>query len=200
MMDMQQLVDVTTGVRFVGDIHEHRPQDGARAADRGQTTQRVTLLLPNTQRLNPPTRLRLPDGTEVRVLGSQLGPSWDSTTLVTCERVNPDLPDEVSIGSLSRGQFDADTNKHAEVFSEHWRGEANITGTDPGVVDSAGERAPLDEVTITLPLTATVEPDLIVEVLASRHPSVRGYRYRMGGEIDSSTADLRRVIAYRLEV
>lgn len=192
--DLELIRDAVTGAQFRAAVNESRPREL-----RGRTEQRVTLLLPGRTRLNPPTRLILPDGENVRVLGSQLGPSWDQTTLVTCTRVNPDLPDEVTISEAGERKLDVDTNRMVESLTELWRGEANINGDDPRVVDAAGERAPLDEVAITLPLGAPVKPGLIINVVSARHPSVLGARYRMAGEVDSSISDLRQVIAHRLE-
>lgn len=185
--------DLNTGADFYAEIHEDAPTD-----EEGETKQRVTILLDQQRRLSPPTRLRLPDGAEVRVLGSQIGPRWDPTTLVTCERVNADLPDAVELHRCTE-TFDEVKNQIGVTTELLWSGSAHIIGPDPQIIETAGERAPLDRVQVKLPLGAPIADGLLLHVVGSRHPSLSDASYQLAGEVDSSTAALRTVRAYRLE-
>lgn len=192
-----ELIQVVGGGELRGGVSEAPP---AMSRDLpGRTLQRVTLLLPDEARLTPPARV-IVRGMEMRILGTQMPPEPGAGSLVTCELVNPDLPDLIAIGSLERGEYDSETGTYPDIFTKAWEGPANIEGGTPAVIDSGGERAPLDRVEISLPLAAPVTVGCIVKVLYARHPSVAGGVYTTAGEVDSSTSSLRTVIAYRAEV
>lgn len=163
----------------------------------GQTSQNVALLLPSRERLDPPTRLLLRDS-ELRVLGTQIPPWSDAPAVVTCERVNPDLPDLVTVLDVTGRALDDETGRYVDIKTTLWSGSAHIVSGLPATVEAAGESAPLDKVTITLPLDAPYREGLRVHVDSARTPGVSGGDFGMSGEVLDSSAALRRVIGYRL--
>lgn len=193
---LETVTVVGPGTPLAAMVSERAP--GRRDDDHGQTGQTISLLLPSGEQLDPPMRL-LVRGRELRVLGTQQPPMPGEPSLVTCERVNLDLPDEVRVGTRTRGELNRVTNKYDWIFTQLWSGPANVEGAAPTLRDVGGERAPVDRVEIALPLDAAVRSGLVVEVLSARHPSLAGARYAMAGEVDSSTSALRRVVAYRQE-
>ena len=163
----------------------------------GQTAQRIKLLLPSGERLDPPLRLLL-RGSELRVIGTQAPPLPGLPSIVTCERVNADLPDSIQIVELGDKILNEETGRLEATETVHWAGFAHIASGVPATVQAAGEDAPLDKVTITLPLAATVREGLKVRVVEARTPGIAGDDFTMSGEVLDSTGALRRVIAYRL--
>lgn len=164
--------------------------------DSGQTRQSVALMLPTRARLDPPTRL-LVRGDELRVLGTQVGAFPDAPSVVTCERVNPNLPDRVRLVSVGARTLDPVTALYTEVTTQVWTGDAHVVSGVPSTVDLEGEDAPLDRVTVTVPLSAPYAEGLRVEVTDSRVPGLVGRHFTASGEVLDSDAALRRFIAYR---
>lgn len=165
----------------------------------GQTNQSVSLLLPSRERLVPPVRL-LVRGDELRVLGTQIPAFPSAPAVVTCERVNPDLSDAVLIVAPGQKVLDDETGRFIETEEQLWSGMAHISSGTPATVEAAGEGAPLDKVTITLPLDAPAREGLRVRPVSSRTPGVMGGDFGISGEVLDSSASLRKVVGYRLGV
>lgn len=176
-------------------VSEHAPS--AQAGSTGQTMQRIKLLVSGALSLLPPERITV-RGVEVRVLGTQAPPMPGEAAIVTCERVNPDLPDDIKIIRLEEaGSLDDETGRFAPVEEELWEGAAHVVSGVPATVESAGADAPLDKVTVTTPLSAPYAAGLHIRIATTRTPGIPGADFVMSGEVLDSTADLRRVIAYR---
>ena len=193
---LEDAVTVETAPRTLSvGVSEQRPTQAQ--GQPGQVSQRVLLMIPSGDLLDPPLRLVV-RGRELRVIGTQAPPFMDAPSLVTCERVSADLPDEVSIIEESGTPiFDVSTGEYVASVTILWTGPAHVVSGLPSTVDSAGEDSPLDKVTITLPLAAPYVDDLRVEVSASRVPGLVGANFRLSGEVLDSGASLRRVIGYR---
>lgn len=164
--------------------------------DTGQTRQSVSLLLPTRERLDPPTRLMV-RGKELRVLGTQVGAWPTAPSVVTCERVNANLPDLLRIVSVGDRVLDPETARYTETETTLWEGAGHVVSGIPSTVDLAGEDAPLDRVTVTVPLAAPYAVGLRLEVVEARTPGLTGRHFTASGEVLDSDAELRRFIAYR---
>lgn len=163
----------------------------------GETRQRITLMLPSGEYLAPPMRLMV-RGDMVRVLGTQRAAFKGAPSLVTCERVNPDLPDEVSLIEVTGPPvLDVTSGLYVAATVTLWSGPAHVVSGVPATVDAAGEDAPLDRVTVTLPMAAPYRAGLSVDVTTSRTPGLVGATFKLSGEVLDSGASLRRVIGYR---
>jgi len=192
--DAQILGDVPRTVQ-VG-VSEHAPTQTT-ADSPGRTTQSVMLMVVDGERLDPPLRL-LVRGSELRVLGTQVAPFTDGPSLVTCERVNPDLPDEVVVvEETGPAVLDVTDAVYVTPTATLWAGAAHIVSGVPSVVDSGGEDMPLDKVTITMPQDAPYREGLRVDVTTSRTPGLVGASFKLSGEILDSATTLRRVVGYR---
>lgn len=162
----------------------------------GVTEQRVELLLPEAERIVPPARLLVRD-LELRVLGTQMPPWQDAPALITCQLVNPDLPDDVTFYRVV-SEFDPEANRHVDEESAVWSGACHVASGDPRLIDTAGELAPLERVTITC-ITPVVGVDLTglwARVTHAVNPAVAG-DYKLVGEALDSTSRLRRFVAER---
>ena len=187
-------VAVVDGATIQAAVMEDAPQEVAGTP--GETVQRVTLLLPDGSRLSPPTRV-LVRGAEVRVLGTQTPPWPGAPSLVACERVNLDLPDALSVVDPGTRTLDQETGRYAATAATLWSGYGHVSSGTPATVNTEGESAPLDRVTIALPLGASYSAGLEVHVSESRTPGLSGAVFRLSGEVLDSTAAVRRVIGYR---
>lgn len=177
-------------------VSEARPSEAQQGIP-GQTSQRVSLMIPSGDLLDPPLRLVV-RGREVRVIGTQAPPFMGAPSLVTCERVNPDLPDEVTITEATGPPvLDVETGLYVAPVATLWSGPAYVTSGVPATVDVSGEVSPLDKVTIVIPPVAPYRADLRVEVTISRAPGLVGARFKLSGEVLDSGAALRRVVGYR---
>ena len=165
----------------------------------GTIPQRFQLLLPSGERLDPPVRVAV-RGLMLRVLGTQAPPFAGEPSLVTCERALLDLPDTVNIVAPGTRAMNTATGRFAEGGTAPWSGAAHVASGAPAAIDVAGEDAPLDRVTVTLPLDAPYAAGHEVHVASSRTPGLSGAVFRLSGEVLDSTADARRVIGYRLGV
>ena len=194
MMESAVVVGSVPATTVQVAVSEHAPTV---AGDRGgQTVQRVKLLLYSGERLSPPMRLLL-RGAELRIIGTQAPPFGGLPAIVTCERVNPDLPDRVTIVELGPQVLNETTGRLEATETTRWSGAAHIASGVPTMVESAGEDAPLDRVTVTLPLDAPAAEGLRVRVTDARTPGMAGDDFTISGEVLESTAALRRVVAYR---
>lgn len=187
-----ETVTVDDGSTFLAGVAEDVPAQNEMT---GWTTQRVTLMSQDAVVLDPPTRVEV-RGQGMRVLGTQLSP-FTTWSLINCERVNLDLPDTVEIGAAVARVMDPVTGLFPDGFTVAWSGSAHIVSGVPETVDMAGEDAPRDRVTITLPLDAPYATGLEVRVTESRTPGLTGAVFTLSGEVLDSTADARRVIGYR---
>lgn len=160
----------------------------------GQTDQVVTLLVNPDEQLWPPTRVSV-RGRECRVLGRQSVPWAGVGALVTCVRVNPDLPDWAEVVRRTESALGIDGRLSA-VDESLWAGPVHIVTELPWVVDSGGAEATVDKATVALPLDAPYEPGLVLKVTESRALPAGVELTLMGQSLDS-TADLRRVAGYR---
>lgn len=174
-------------------VSERRPTPTATG---GTIPQRVMLLVPTGDRLTPPTRVRV-RGAVLRVLGTQVSPFALEPSLVTCERANLDLPDEVDIVGPGAKTLDETTGRFTQADTLLWSGQAHVVSGTPPTLDVGGEDAPLDRVTITLPLEAPYTVGHHVVVTTARTPGLAGARFALSGEALDSAADVRRVIGYR---
>lgn len=163
----------------------------------GELTQRISLLVPSRARLLPPARIVV-RGDEMRVLGTQISPWPDAPSVVTCERINPDLPDDVTVLEVTGEALNDETGRIEQTTAPLWSGAAHITSGVPATVEAAGEDAPLEKVTITLPLAAPVKEGYRVRVVTARTPGVTGDDFEISGELLDSSGVLRRVVGYRL--
>lgn len=195
MFDLEVVEVLGEGRTVLASVSEHRPSQSAVGAP-GQTLQRVMLLLPSGERLQPPVRI-VARGLTMRVLGSQVGPVSGEPSIVTCELVNLDLPDSVQVSLPGARALDKATGRFVQSSAPLWAGEAHISSSAPAVADVAGEEAPVDRVTITLPLDAPYAAGHEVFVTATRAPGLGGAVFRLSGEVLDSTAATRRVIGYR---
>lgn len=193
-VDLEPVTVVDDGTVLQMGVSEHAPS--SQAGTPGQTMQRFQLLLPTRERLTPPTRLQV-RGLELRVLGTQVAPWPDAPSIVTCELVNPDLPDDAQLIRTGDEVLDDTTGRFIAAETVLWSGGVHINSGVPATVEAAGVDAPLDKVTITMPLIAPYEAGLIVRVTSGRTPGVGGVDYRISGEVLDSSAALRRVVAYR---
>lgn len=163
----------------------------------GETRQQVRLLAPSGESLAPPVRL-LVRGYVARVIGSQAPPIPGEPSLITCQRVHSDLPDSVVI-FRRMSVFDRDENRDVVTETGLWSGEAHVVSGDPRLADVAGEQAPINVATITLPEDA-VELDLSdawLRVVTSIGGLTAGAVFRLAGDVLDSTSPLRRVIGHR---
>lgn len=197
LADMENVQVLDGGSRVIqAGVLESAPSQ-AEVSSPGQVSQQVTLLLPSGERLNPPLRLMV-DGSELRVVGTQAAPFPDAPSLVTCERINPNLPDEVTITEeTGSAVLDVDTGLYVTPASPIWSGAAHVVSGVPGVVEAGGEDAPLDKVTITVPLSAPYGDGFRMQVTSSRAPGLQGAAFKLSGEVLDSTASLRRMVGYR---
>lgn len=194
-MEPAQILGVVPREVQVG-VSEHQPSQTTTDSP-GQTSQRVMLLVPSGERLDPPLRVVV-RGAELRVMGTQSAPFVGAPSLVTCERVNPDLPDEVSLIEVTGPPvLDVVSGLYVAATATLWSGPAHVVSGVPSTVDAAGEDAPLDRVTATLPLAAPYKAGLSVDVTTSRTPGMVGAIFKLSGEVLDSGASLRRVIGYR---
>lgn len=162
----------------------------------GQTSQRVQLLVPSGARLDPPARL-LVRGVELRVLGTKVPPWPGEPSIVACERVNVNLPDLLQLVSVGERELDPVSAQYVEVETVEWEGFGHVVSGVPPTVDLAGEDAPLDRVTVSVPLSAPYAAGLRVKVAQSRTPGLSGRYFTASGEVLDSDAELRRFVAYR---
>lgn len=191
-LTVEPVKDLLTGLTFNAGVSESRPSEAAGFP--GQTTQRIMLLLPGEARLQPPTRLRV-RGLVVRVLGTQMPPEPGGGTLVTCQLVNPDLPDIIMIFRKDT-TFDRVTNKNVVVEVPIWTGDAHLISGDPRVGAVGGELAPASDVTVTIPGHVTADlDDAWLRVTSAVAPALRGLELKIAGEITDSTSPFRRLIA-----
>lgn len=194
MIEQAVVVGSDPPMRLVVSVSEHAPS--ASLSTSGQTTQRVKLLLFSGVRVDPPTRLELRGG-DLRVIGTQVAPFPALPSIITCERINPDLPDDVIILDLGDGTLNDETGRLEVSESPLWSGAAHISSGVPATVEAAGESAPLDKVTVTLPLDAPIREGVAIRVTQSRTPGIPGDDFIVSGEVLDSSGSLRRVIAYR---
>lgn len=187
-------VEIVGGGTMRAGVLEGDPR--AAVGKPGQTAQRVQLLALDGRRLDPPARLVV-RGSVVRVLGTQVPPWPGEPSIVTCERVNPNLPDRVRLVSVGARTLDPVTALYTEVTTQVWTGDAHVVSGVPSTVDLEGEDAPLDRVTVTVPLSAPYAEGLRVEVTDSRVPGLTGRHFTASGEVLDSDAALRRFVAYR---
>lgn len=180
---------------FMALVSERAPS--AATGRGGETVQVVKLLVPDGRRIDPPARL-LVRGAEVRVLGTQAPPVPGGESLVTCERVNPDLPDDGSLVRAGAPVLDDGTGRLVVVETVLWSGPVHVASGVPSAVEAGGESGPLDKVTVTLPMSAPVANGDVLRVTLSRNPAVAAGDYRVEGEVLDSSSALRRVVAYRL--
>ena len=192
-----EAVVIVNGATIQAAVMESAPS--AAEGDPGQTTQKVTLLLPDGSRLDPPVRVEA-RGAELRVLGTQTPPWPGAPSLVTCERVNLDLPDAVTIRNPGARVLNTATGRFDATPATLWSGMGNVVSGVPATITAEGETAPLDRVTITLPLAAPYAENLEAVVTAARTPALSGAVFRLSGEVVDSTSMARRVIGYRLGV
>ena len=192
-LSMEPVEDLTSGITFDAAVSES--SRASQVAGRpGQTAQRITLLLPGEARLAPPTRLRL-RGYVVRVLGTQMPPEPGAGALVSCELVNPDLPDVITL-YREESSFDREANRSITVEHEIWAGEAHLSSGQPRVGDVGGELAPASEVIVTIPGHVAADLDgAWLRVDSAVAPSLRGLVLKIAGEVVDSTSSLRRLIA-----
>lgn len=162
----------------------------------GQTDQVVTLLVNPDEQLWPPARVRV-RGRECRVLGSQSVPWAGVGALITCEQVNPDLPDLVRISRRTKDELDVSTGRIQHVDEPVWSGPAHIVTGVPWVVESGGEETALDKATITLPNEAPYESGFVLRVTDARTPALVDVELTLMGEVLDSASDLYRVVGYR---
>jgi len=95
--------------------------------------------------------------------------------------------------------FDRDENRDVVSETGLWSGEAHVVSGDPRLADVAGEHAPVNVATITLP-EDTVELDLSdawLRVVTSIGGVTAGAVFRLAGDVLDSTSPLRRVIGHR---
>ena len=192
-----ETVSVVGGGSFLAAISERAPS--AQSAG-GATAQRVMLLVPSGERLAPPALLEA-RGVRLRVLGTQAPPWPGEPSLVSCELVNPDLPDSVQIVDPGARVLDPATGRFTEAASGPlWSGMAHVESGVPPTLDVAGEVTPADRVTITLPVEAPYAAGRVLHVVTARTPGLASARFALSGEVLDSSAGLRRVIGHRLGV
>lgn len=194
MWDLEDVTVVGEDRVIRASVSESRPS--GRQAERGSSSQRITLLIPTGEHLAPPTRLTV-RGRVVRVVGTQAPPFAAEPSLVTCELVTLDLPDTVQIVAPGARVLDKATGRFVTASTVEWTGAAHVASGLPSAVDVAGEESTLDKVTITLPLDAPSTNDREVHVVTARTPALVGAVFRVSGEVLDSSADARRVIGYR---
>lgn len=194
LADVEPITLVGSGLVLHMGVSEHAPT--SQAATDGQTMQRFKLLSLDGERLVPPARVVVRDS-EMRVLGTQAPPWAGAPSIVTCELVNPDLPDDVSILGPASKDLDDVTGRFTDNDTARWSGAAHVVTGVPATVESAGVDTPLDKATITLPLEAPYAEGLRVRIVTSRTPGVPGRDFVMSGEVLDSSASLRRVVCYR---
>lgn len=178
-------------VTYAVAVSESAPT--AQVGRSGEVAQRVTLLLPDAKRLTPPMRLRV-RGLDLRVRATQMPPWPGEPALVTCELVNPDLPDEAVVFTIAKG-FNPEDNTVARAETSLWTGAVAIDASDPRLAVTAGELAPVGRATINTDMPASVDlNDAWLRILASPTPALVGTTYKLVGETSDSSTSMRRVI------
>ena len=192
-LHLEAVEDIGSGATLRVGVSEVRPgQTGDQA---GQSVQRVMLLLPSGERLTPPTRLRV-RGLVMRVLGTQVPPIPGEGSLVTCELVNPDLPDAVHIYRPTTA-FDRASNRNATVETPIWTGEAHLKSGDPRMGVVGGEPAPPSAVTVSLPRDMAADLDgAWLRVVDTSQPGLVGVPLKIAGDVTDSTSSLRVIVCH----
>ena len=123
MMESALVVGSVPATTVQVAVSEHAPTV---AGDRGgQTVQRVKLLLYSGERLSPPMRLLL-RGAELRIIGTQVPPFGGLPAIVTCERINPDLPDLVIIIEVGEQVLNESTGRLEAAETPRWSGATSV--------------------------------------------------------------------------